>query len=646
MGFSGSILAIRGDDSEADQTRSMLVAAAVSTETISPGTDPCLINNLTGSTSHGDHLTTEFILLLDSALDAQVSLAAEIASQLRAIVAVKMMDLASCYQNGQWMSPSTPSDHVVILSLLEVEQPRLATLSDKDFAVLKTVIQSASQILWVMAPAPRPSSSGENAQRRDTINVDPQYSVATGLLRVIRSEYPDKHVVSLLIESDNSPEGPSLTRNRTKFIHQVLRTCFLGNKTIEAEFVVQNGQIAIARAYHETLLDEKRVARTKPQLRAVPWHSGPAVALEIGTPGLLDTLQFREDLTRETPLGPNEVEVKAEVWPISFRDVFIALGRLKESDRMMGYECAGTVTRVGAGCSSAFSEGDRVVMGTFGCMRSHPRAHADAVFRVPDGLSLNEAVAVINPGMTAYHALVNVARLRRGERVLIHSAAGATGQFAVGVAMMLGAEILATVGHDDKKRLLIDRFGIPDDHIFHSRDPSSFARGVKRVTGGRGVDVVLNSLSGDGLLASWECVAPYGRFVEIGKVDIGANSSLPMGGFAKNASFAAIDLVHIINTDKRLTRQLTEKTLELAAAAASDANPAGFVGCPSPLHLYPVSQVEKAFRYMQSAKHSGRILISVQDADAVPVCIVLESPLAPTVSCGWTMCPPVRTAFE
>lgn len=276
----------------------------------------------------------------------------------------------------------------------------------------------------------------------------------------------------------------------------------------------------------------------------------------------------------------------------------------------MGFECAGTVTRVGPACTSV-QPGDRVVMGTFESMRSYPRAAVDAVLKVPDGLSVHEAVAAINPGMTAYHALLTVARLQRSERLLIHSAAGATGQFAISIAKMLGAEVFATIGRDENKQLLMDRFDIPGDHIFYSRN-TSFAQGVKRVTGGYGVDVVLNSLSGDSLRASWECIAPYGRFVGIGKVDIGANSLLPMADFANNASFAAVDMVHIQQTNKQLGRQLMEKVLDLAASS-------DFLGSPWPLNLYPVSQVEKAFRYMQSGKHSGRINICVQDGDLVSV---------------------------
>jgi NADPH:quinone reductase-like Zn-dependent oxidoreductase/acyl carrier protein len=201
--------------------------------------------------------------------------------------------------------------------------------------------------------------------------------------------------------------------------------------------------------------------------------------------------------------------------------------------------------------------------------------------------------------------------LQAGEKILVHAAAGSTGQMAVKIAKMLGAEVFVTVGSEEKRRLVTDAQGlnIPESHVFYSRD-TSFAKGIMRTTAGYGVDVVLNSLSGRGLRASFECMAPYGRFIDIGKSDIIANSSLPMASFAKNVTFASADLHYIALTNPKLTRQLVEKTLSLAAQPD--------VGVPAPLHLFPVSQSEKALRYMQSGSNSGRILVTVDEHDVVP----------------------------
>jgi len=104
----------------------------------------------------------------------------------------------------------------------------------------------------------------------------------------------------------------------------------------------------------------------------------------------------------------------------------------------------------------------------------------------------------------------------------------------------------------------MDEYGIPESNIFYSRD-TSFAKGVMRVTNGKGVDVVLNSLAGDSLIASWECIAPYGRFVEIGKKDIMKNSNLPMYIFRQNASFISSDNFQWIVDRPKQYRKVLEK---------------------------------------------------------------------------------------
>ena len=156
--------------------------------------------------------------------------------------------------------------------------------------------------------------------------------------------------------------------------------------------------------------------------------------------------------------------------------------------------------------------------------------------------------------LTAYYALAEVARLRRGERVLIHSAAGGVGLAAVQVAQWLGAEIFATAGNDEKRDFLR---GLGVRHVMDSRSVQ-FANDIRALTGGQGVDVVLNALDGEALRKSFALLAPYGRFVEIGKKDIAENSGLPMQTFNRNVSFTAIDLDRIFRDRLSLAQHLFE----------------------------------------------------------------------------------------
>lgn len=155
----------------------------------------------------------------------------------------------------------------------------------------------------------------------------------------------------------------------------------------------------------------------------------------------------------------------------------------------------------------------------------------------------------------------------------------------------------------------METYGIPGDHIFSSRDPTSFSRGVKRVTSGKGVDVVFNSLSGEGLIASWECIAPYGRFVEIGKKDILARNPLSMAQFEKNVTFSALDISTFPRDRPHVSRKVLEEVYGLIVQ--------GKLSPSKPLQVYGVSELEKAFRTMQSGKTFGKLVVEMRPDDVV-----------------------------
>ncbi|KAL3473816.1 hypothetical protein BJX99DRAFT_260932 [Aspergillus californicus] len=524
-------------------------------------------------------------LLLDGSSGIQQSLASELC---RCIPGTQVIHLTTVADGHATISPVD-----IVISLLEVGSPLLASISEADFAALKTLFSYTENLLWVTA-----------ARHRN----DPHHTLAVGFLRTMRSEESGKHLVTLAFES------PITGTDEASLMVELYQRCFAKQPLCsDDEFIVSQGRLTIGRLERGVSLQDKQLAATYPRRRKGKWESSWPLVLDIGTPGMLDTFRFVAD-TPCPALRPDEVEIIAAAWGVAFHDVLVALGRLSKEEEL-GLECAGTVVRVGSD-ATGFQPGDRVLMTTPGGMRSHPRAPGQLVYGMPNSLSFSEAVAILIPGMTAYHSLVNVARVRPGEKVLIHAAAGATGQMLVSVAQLLGAEVFATVGSAQKKDFLLERFQIPPEHVFYSRN-TSFASGVKRVTKGHGVDVVVNSLSGEGLLASWECVAPYGHFIELGKADIQANSDLPMSGFANNISFTAVDVLHIVQSDHTLTRQLAEKAIALVAG--------GEIRGPAPIKLFGASQTEQAFRLMQSGSNVGRVVISLAPEEIVPIYTTLRA---------------------
>lgn len=196
--------------------------------------------------------------------------------------------------------------------------------------------------------------------------------------------------------------------------------------------------------------------------------------------------------------------------------------------------------------------------------------------------------------------------------MLIHFGAGGMGEATIQLAKLFNAEIFATVGIEEKKILVISFYGIPEDHIFPSRD-LWFRQGIKRMTIGRGIDIAINALAGEGLPATWEYMAPFGRFIEIGKKDIFAHSDLPMFQFANNVTFAAVDLNCIIREATKLLVSTMRSVLNLAADKKNYAL--------KPNHVYAASQIIEAFRYLQSGKNIGKTLIEFEAEDVVLVSV-------------------------
>jgi NADPH:quinone reductase-like Zn-dependent oxidoreductase len=211
---------------------------------------------------------------------------------------------------------------------------------------------------------------------------------------------------------------------------------------------------------------------------------------------------------------------------------------------------------------------------------------------------------------TAYFCLHDLGRVREGDKVLIHAATGGLGQAAIALAKHAGAEIFATAGTEKKREFLTSQYGIQPDHIFSSRD-ASFAPGVLAMTQGKGVDVVLNTLAGTLLQESFNCVARFGRFVEIGKRDLELNSFLEMGAFTRSVSFSSFDLLQFGEHKGLEVRRVMKEIIRLFEL--------GVIAPVQPVTVYPLSEIEKSFRLMQAGKHMGKIVVSVRPDDLVPV---------------------------
>ncbi len=417
---------------------------------------------------------------------------------------------------------------------------------------------------------------------RDGSPVSPDGAALWGAASVIANERPS--VPIRLIDLPLHPDEVTL-----RSLADELRT-----KLVDREILLRGGSRWI-RGWKPDL-PKAVVAET--ELVAVSRESDTRLRLQASRGAGLGGIHHVRGDRREP--GPDEVEIAVEVSGLNFKDLLKVLGQIPQQAleetyfrNSIGLECSGVVVRTGRDVKS-LRAGDRVcAFSPEGCFASHVVTREPLALPLPVGISFEDGACLV-PWITAWHALQVSARLQSGESVLIHSAAGGVGLAALQVAKTAGAVVIATASSEAKRSYLRE---CGADCVLDSSS-LEFVGEVRRFTDGRGVDVVLNSLAGDALTASFGLIAPYGRFIEIGKRDIIENQGLPMGIFNRNASFIAIDLDRMFIDRPDQVRLSLKECLEALASGR-------FV--PLPGETLPASEAEKAFRLMGDRSRIGRV---------------------------------------
>lgn len=471
--------------------------------------------------------------------------------------------------------------HVVVL---QTGAHSLRTLTTETFEDIKKTLLNASNVLWVY--------------RLDS----PDAQMIVGLTRSLRSETMAKAAtLGLETEDLENPATPIMAA-----INALWSTDSL-NPFKDFEFRAKGAELFVPRSLTNEAADAFVHNETHEMtISSQPFQqSGRRFKLQIGNLGALDTLYFADDVVE--PLADDEIEIEVKATGLNFKDIVVTMGQLAQP--YIGIECSGIVSSVGKNVQH-LKVGQRVMALPLGGYSTYARCKASSAAPLPANMSFEVGATVPVVFCTAYYALFDLGHLQEGERILIHAGAGGVGQAAILLAQMIGAEIFVTVGSLEKKQFLMTQYGIPEDHILYSRD-TSFGRGIRRATNNKGVDVVVNSLAGDLLRETWECLAPFGRFIEIGKADITKNTRLDMLPFEYNVSFASVDLTKVAAHRPKLMKRLLDNVTDLMAKES--------VRPILPLTTYRISELETAFRTLQTGKAMGKIVVVPHQDDYVKV---------------------------
>ncbi|GFG95734.1 type I polyketide synthase [Mycobacterium timonense] len=391
-----------------------------------------------------------------------------------------------------------------------------------------------------------------------------------GLVRSAQTEHPGRIV---LVDTD-APVDPDA----------IAAVLAVG----EPQALLRNGMVHTAR-----VLGSRAVGGLLTPPEDGPWRLG------MSSYGTIENLRIERIPDADAPLGPGQVRVALSAIAANFRDVMIALGLYPDPDAIMGIEAAGVITET-ASQNGRFAVGDRV-MGLFpDGTGTIARTDERLLVKVPAGWSHTAAATASVVFATARYALVDLAAAQPGQRVLVHAAAGGVGMAAVQLARQIGLEVFATAsrGKWDTLRAM----GFDDDHIADSRSVE-FEDKFRAVTGRAGtpgMDIVLDSLSGDFVDASLRLVAPGGVFLEMGKTDI--RDPEVVARDHPGVRYRAFDLFEA--GPDRIAQMLDE----LAAMFAED------VLRPLPVTRFDVRRAPAALRYLSQARHVGKVVMTMPDA--------------------------------
>ncbi|MDG4794565.1 type I polyketide synthase [Micromonospora sp. WMMD1082] len=400
------------------------------------------------------------------------------------------------------------------------------------------------------------------AVSRDDL-VDPAHAAVWGLVRSAQTENPDRIVLA-----DLDPDDAGWAA--------ALHTAVTAGEP----------QVAVRGGVPHALRLARATAGARLATPPVPWR------LESTGAGTLENLALVPAGGEPEPLAAGQVRVAVRAAGLNFRDVMIALDMYPDAG-VMGGEAAGVVVEVGPDVTD-LAPGDRVAGLFTGAFAPEAETDRRLLVPVPDGWSWEQAAAAPIAFSTAYFALVDVGAVRAGESVLVHAAAGGVGMAAVQLARAFGAEVFATASPG--KWAALHDAGIPEDRIASSRTVA-FEEQFRAATAGRGVDVVVNSLTRDAVDASLRLLADGGRFAELGKTDIRTPEQVAAirAGIAYRAfDLLRSDLDRLGDILRALTGMFADGTL-----------------APLPVRTWDIRRAPDGFRHMAQARHVGKVVLAM-----------------------------------
>ncbi|MCJ1346998.1 hypothetical protein MMC31_005218, partial [Peltigera leucophlebia] len=475
-----------------------------------------------------------------------------------------------------------------VFSFIECHKPVLSTATDDEMYRIKLITNNASNIIWV---------TGGNLLE----GTRPDFALVSGLARALMLEQP-----SLKFFTFDVDDIISHVQQTAEHLVSILKQ---KSNSIDFEFIQRQTVVYVSRFVPDDTLNKSFMQKQGSERTEMPLQEAKPVKLSIERVGQFDSLFFRQ-VKLQGLLQATGIQVQVTSVGLNAKDFYMLAGKVDTKNATCSLEFCGTVERIGSAVSS-LAPGDRVVvMAPTHCQTSQVVPEW-ACQKLEDHEDFNVLCTLPVVYATALYALQDRARVQSGETILIHSGAGGVGIAAIQIAKLAGVEVFTTVSTEAKKDFLVKTFGIDPANIFSSRD-ASFLPGILQATNGKGVDVVLNSLSGDLLHASWRCCGMFGRFVEIGKRDLIGAGRLGMDQLLKNVTFTAFDMSYLYDTENCAYQAIWSRLLAEVLRLYRERK----IMKIEPLEVFDISDITQAFRHFSSRNRMGKVAINLESQES------------------------------
>ncbi|KAH3950534.1 hypothetical protein HBI56_154300 [Parastagonospora nodorum] len=470
-----------------------------------------------------------------------------------------------------------PRESQDVISLLDEDSPFFEDIDEKRFQTLQRLIASIGErgLFWITRPSQMQS-------------YDPRYATVIGAIRSISVE--DTIDFGTCEVQDVSKSLDEVVDAFTHFQNGQEDDFFRPNY----EYAIVNGTINVPRYYPFTFDDDRVTSR------AAQEH----VSLVAEKPGRLGSLAWVS--RRSEPLIGDQVDIEVFHAVVSSKDVAGIMGNSSYPAGGLGISASGRISALGPEVKG-FAVGDRVIGLGSGSLSSHLRTSETLAEKIPDNTPFEEAATLPFAFGTALAALQSAGNLQTGQSILIHNATGDVGLAALQLAKRSGAKVYATVSTEAEAEYLVKDFDLPRTRIFWSTD-DSFLKDILQATGGEGVDIALNSLSGDLLHATWKSVAEFGKMIELGTTDLAGAGKLDLNSFLGSRSYTSINLEALVAKKRSVVKALLQSTVNLLRW--------GNIVPLSPRTVYEASRVEDAVKHVQENKDSSNVLLQLRDVDS------------------------------